>query len=766
MRRAAWFCGSISAAVFLAFYLLPVSVLLPAAGFCALLSAGSLLFLQDKARLRAHLALMGAALGLMCFWTQEHFSAAPSDALAGEKRTITVRAVDWPDFYESSEYVTVRILDDDMPDVKCRIAAYDTGVFTDITPGDEFSIPVKLLSARERNGEQVDTYAAQGIFMRATAKGEPERTGRWALSFLYAPKSLCRSIGEACRRVFPEDVQPFLTALLTGDKTDLYDDGAHYYTLADAGLAHVVAVSGMHIAFLMGFLFLLIGRRPWATAVSLPVLFLFAAMTGFTPSVTRAAVMQAFLLSAPLFHRESEGITSLLTALALLLILNPSACASVSLQLSFSSVAGIRLLSGRLYRGLCERIDALRAVRHRIVHRILYFTAGSVSSSIGALCISAPLTAVHFGSVSVVSPLSNILCLWIVSVLYIGGYLIVLFGALLPGVAPFARSVLAWGVRYIYAVAGLLARVPCANVYVKNPLFIVWLALVYVFFFAAWLRARRTGRYRALAPLCLSALTLLAAAGITRLSWSDELSLTALDVGQGECIVLTSGEHAAVIDCGGSWVTDDAGLSALQFLGGQCRRHVDALVLTHIHSDHGNGAAQLISRIDVETLYLPHEEEYSSLLDEILTAAEQRGTEVRYVTEDTELSVGESELFVWAPLLPVSSDENENGLIIEASQGDFEAFILGDAPKKAEKVLIASAPMPDAEVLFVAHHGSNTSTCKELLEAIAPETAIISVGYNTYGHPTEKVLGRLADCNITVLRTDIDGDITVTASGE
>lgn len=470
------------------------------AGVCALLSALSLLLPRGKGRARAHLALLGAAIGLFAFFVQEHFLAAPSDALAGEKRVISVRVTDYPDIYDTSEYITVRVRDPDLPGVKCRIASYDTENFTALTPGDELSVPVKLLPARERNGQSVDTYAAQGIFLRATATGAPEITGRWDFSFLYAPKALCRAIGEICRSVFPPDVQPFLTALLTGDKTDLYDDGAHYYALADAGLAHVVAVSGMHIAFLMGFLFLLIGRRPWAVAVSLPVLLLFAAMTGFTPSVTRAAVMQFFLLAAPLFGRESDGVTSLLTALALLLLLNPSACASVSLQLSFSSVAGIWFLSNRMYRALSRRIEDLKIAENRHARRVLLFAAGSVSSSIGAMALSAPLTAVHFGSVSVVSPISNILCLWIVSAVYIGGYIIVLLGAFLPGAAALAGSVLAWGVRYIYAVSGFLSRLPCANVYVRNPLFLGWLALVYALFFAAWLRSRKTGRFRALAP--------------------------------------------------------------------------------------------------------------------------------------------------------------------------------------------------------------------------------------------------------------------------
>ena len=206
MRKAALLCGTLSLAVFASFYLLPESVLLPAAGVCALLSALSLLLPRGKGRARAHLALLGAAIGLFAFFVQEHFLAAPSDALAGEKRVISVRVTDYPDIYDTSEYITVRVRDPDLPGVKCRIASYDTENFTALTPGDELSVPVKLLPARERNGQSVDTYAAQGIFLRATATGAPEITGRWDFSFLYAPKALCRAIGEICRSVFPPDV--------------------------------------------------------------------------------------------------------------------------------------------------------------------------------------------------------------------------------------------------------------------------------------------------------------------------------------------------------------------------------------------------------------------------------------------------------------------------------------------------------------------------------------------------------------------------------
>ena len=141
MRKAALLCGTLSLAVFVSFYLLPESVLLPAAGVCALLSALSLLLPRGKGRARAHLALLGAAIGLFAFFVQEHFLAAPSDALAGEKRVISVRVTDYPDIYDTSEYITVRVRDPDLPGVKCRIASYDTENFTALTPGDELSVP-------------------------------------------------------------------------------------------------------------------------------------------------------------------------------------------------------------------------------------------------------------------------------------------------------------------------------------------------------------------------------------------------------------------------------------------------------------------------------------------------------------------------------------------------------------------------------------------------------------------------------------------------
>ena len=108
--------------------------------------------------------------------------------------------------------------------------------------------------------------------------------------------------------------------------------------------------------------------------------------------------------------------------------------------------------------------------------------------------------------------------------------------------------------------------------------------------------------------------------------------------------------------------------------------------------------------------------------------------------------------------------ENERGLMVRVSQGNFDTLITGDAPAALERQLIESFDLPDIECLVVGHHGSATSTCDQLLDALTPETAVISVGENnTYGHPTQAVLERLEERGIDILRTDLSGTITVRA---
>lgn len=761
MRRAVWFCLPFAAAVALCRMLLPESALpLTAAALAVASLAGTLL--RGGRRTRALLLSLGALLGTLCCIVQLKTVIRPAEERVGEKLTVSARVVEYPDVYDTGAYVTVRLTQQGLPRVRCRLSSNTEGTLDGLEPGDLIECPVRLLSAAVRNGEETDAYAARGIFLRASCTDEPVRTGRWRLSFLYFPQTLARAVQTQCARLFPPDASPFMTALLTGEKDPLYADGARYYQLSEAGLSHVVAVSGMHMAFLAGFFFLLMGRSRPAVLACIPVLLLFAAMTGFTPSVTRAVFMQSFLLLAPVFGREEDAPTSLSVALAVLLLVNPAAVAGVSLQLSFASLAGIWLFSERIYRAAMGWLASRFHVRRGLGQKILSFLAGSLSASLGAQVFTAPLAAAHFGYVSTVAPLSGLACLWVVSVLYAGGFLTVALGALLPGAGAFCGGVLAWGVRYIYAASRMLGELPCAAVYTSNPVFIVWLVGVYALFFIAWLRSRRGGALRPLTPLFLALITLYGSVLAVQLTRSEALRVTALDVGQGQSVVLTCGPRAVVVDCGGWSYPRDPGDTAVRFLRGGQRRHLDALILTHLHADHVSGVPRLLAQTQVDALYLPAQPDEDGYLPEILAAAAAGGTRVEYVTENLRLAVGDMELTVWAPLL--SGEQNENCLTVMAAQEDFEVLITGDNPGRSEQILTGLFALPDAEVLVVGHHGSRTSTTTELLEELRPDVALISAGKNnTYGHPSPEVLERLEGYGITILRTDLEGNITVEA---
>ena len=299
--------------------------------------------------------------------------------------------------------------------------------------------------------------------------------------------------------------------------------------------------------------------------------------------------------------------------------------------------------------------------------------------------------------------------------------------------------------------------------YTVDRLIVWWLVFVYFVFGLCWLLRDRRG-FRPLAPALASVFTL---AVVLVTAWNaerSESSVTVLDVGQGQCVAAVCGENAVLIDCGGKGTWDNAGDTAAEYLLSRGRRSIDALVLTHLHADHANGVERLLTRISVGTLYLPEDTDDSDgLLGGILACAERQRTEVVYVGgEDLTPAYGGLELTLYAPL--DAGDENERGVIVLAAMGEFEALIMGDVNSAVERRLVESRELPDVELLVVGHHGSKYSTSFELLEAIDADWAAISVGWNSYGHPTYEALRRLGIFDIEVFRTDENGNITVRAN--
>ena len=756
MRKLAWFAGAFSAAVFLAVYLLPEGLLLPAGAVCALVSLLGLL-LQGDNRLRALLACLGLAAGLVWTGTYGQLTHAPAQALAGTEGTISATAADWPRETAYGSSVLVYLRPEKGLPISTRLYLDDPS--PDLRPGDRLTVPAELRLADTIAGEHTDYYYAKGILLVAYGEGEAEVSRPARPPWWTWPAYAARALEDSVERAFPDWAAPLVTALITGEDAGM--DGGEYAALRRTGLSHVISVSGLHVSFLAGCLAALLGAWRRRTAViSIALMFFFAAAVGNTPAVLRAAFMQSMLLLAPLVGREDDRATSLFTILMLLLAANPYAAASVSLQLSFAAVAGIYLFTGPLN----DRLRALlpsepKGFWPRLGRLAGEFVFASLSTTLGAIVFTTPLTAVYFHSVSLIAPLANLLTLWAFSLAFLGGLAVSLAGLALPALA----GVLAWPVSlavwFVQKVTAALARLPFASVSTQSVYLRLWLALVYglLLLYLLW----RGEKKRPLVPIGLGTAALCGALVLNAAAQTGgALTVSVLDVGQGLSVALTSGGRTALVDCGGTGSADPGDVAAdyVQDLG---LSRIDLVVLTHYHQDHAGGVPELLNRLDVGLLVLPDVEADDPLRAEITALAAEQGVETLFVSENTGVELGEAALTIYGPL--GTGGGNEEGLSILCTAGEFDALITGDMNSAVEHRLVKYGNLPDIELLVAGHHGSKYSTSEELLLETRPETAVISTGYNTYGHPAPETLERLAAAGCDIYRTDWSGTVTVTA---
>ncbi|MBQ6465916.1 MAG: DNA internalization-related competence protein ComEC/Rec2 [Oscillospiraceae bacterium] len=752
MRRLAWAAGAFSAAIIAANYLPAGGWLLPSAA--VLLLFGLALATLRRRWLRAAvISCIAAALGLGCFALHAQTHTIPAKSIDKETRFFTATVMEYPVVHEGYIRVELRVRTDVTPPLRCIF--YDrSGATADAEPGDRLSGEARFTAADTRYGRSYSAYHAQDIYLQANASEGVtlEKTSGFRLSAFAAKMN--RALTDQVAQLFPEDVSGFFLALMLGEKGELYRDDAMYTALNRSGIMHIVAVSGMHVAFLVGLLQLLLGNNRRSALLGITLVWLFVAVTGGSPSAVRAAFMQTTLLLAPILRRENDPPTSLFTALAVLLLFNPRAAASVSLQLSFASVSGLLLFSRHLFEALHPR----RA--QGLLRILLSYLAGNAAASFSALVFAIPLIAIYFNSIPLLSPLTNILVLWCVPICFGGAYLACGISFLLPWLGSALALLVSWPARYLLAAAGLIAKIPFASLYLSDRLMPYWLALTYILLLSALIgKRRRRGRW--LVPALVSLLTLCIALLAARVYYASGTGfITALDVGQGQSLAVFSGDSTVVVDCGNINSTENAGEITGDFLLGCGRRRVDVLLLTHLHTDHADGVLRLMELIPVRCILMPPDVgEEDSLYGPICASADRHGTTLVYVSEDGVLEAGTIRMELYAPGEAGRADKR--CLTTKISLGDYDMLVTGDIDAAAERELLSGHEIEDVELLIVGHHGSRYSSCRELLSSIGADTAIISVGYNSYGHPTEETLERLDTYGYTVYRTDLDGRIEI-----
>ena len=544
-----------------------------------------------------------------------------------------------------------------------------------------------------------------------------------------------------------------------------------------SGLAHLLAVSGQNVMLLAALaLPLLAAARAGPTARAVVVLGLIAIyvpLAGAGPSLQRAGVMGAAAAVALAAGRASSRWYALLLAAVVTLTLNPRASADPGWQLSFAAVVGILLIGRPL--GI-----ALARVMPRLV-------AEGVAITVAATVATAPLIAHHFESVSVAGLAANVAALPVVApIMWLGMSGAAL--AQLPAVAPALggpAGALTAGLAgvdgvllgYLAWLARVFAEAPGATIALPlgSPLAV---AAAYAGIVALVVAARRAvhraepsvtpvvaGWERLPGPRRFAALGAMAAtAALAMAAWTQtpapprQLTVSFLDVGQGDATLIQAPDGAAVLFDGGP----PEGRVAMQLKRAGVRR-LSLIVMTHQSRDHHAGLQEVVERFPVDTVLENGDGTRDPSFWRVVETARERGARIVRGGGEQDLRAGGVTVRVLVPPPrppgPPPEDPNERALVTVVSHGEFDLFLSGDAESES----LGGYDLPDVEAMKVPHHGSADPGLPGLLRRLRPQVAAVPVGEeNTYGHPTPETLRALDSAVPHVYRTDEHGTVRVT----
>lgn len=725
MRKLAIFSAAFTIAAALYVYVAADARALLLAGACLLLS----LLLRFVGGERCSIFLLGAAVALL--WSFGYESVFLERVAVGqEQQTVTVQVSDLPrqTKYGMSVYVDLG---------GYGAVMYGDESLSELRPGDTVRCiaRVERSNGSFRDGESLYLrskgilYCINDLSQLQVEAGQPP----WS-------QQLRQWLQDRIGSLYDESAASFLRAILTGDRSGLSNQVQSRMSVA--GISHTIAVSGMHVSVLLTLVAFLCGKNPRLAALfGIPIVLGFVLVTGASASVCRAAVMQVLLLAAPLVGREHDSPTALGTAALILLLQNPWAVADVSFQLSFAAVLGLILFAKPVEEKLLSA-----GKRKNILFR---FAASGIGATLGATVLTLPLTVLYFRMISIASVMVNILCLWAVTAVFSLGLLSCLTGGL--------GTVFVWPVtvliKYILGLCTVVSRFPFAAAYPENPSLMVWAVVAYTVGLAVLLSRRKLSAGWLAGGLAVAFVVCIFAGNKTL--QKGDMTFTAVDVGQGQCLILNTEGFTAMIDCGGS-DADDAGEAAVRVLHSAGITRVDALVLTHFDADHTGGISQLLGRVTVDRIFAPaHDDDKRKLLEKEI------GVPVAAVAENTKIEFSEGYLL----LMPADSAAkgNDTSLCVLAKAAEYDILITGDRTAEGELRLLNSCPIPEVDLLVAGHHGSETSTSKLLLEHTKPKKVLISVEENSaYGHPSPVILQRISDAGAEVLRTDKQGTIFIT----
>lgn len=590
---------------------------------------------------------------------------------------------------------------------------------------------------------QKGLYGTFSLLYGGSMEVVAHHNGNPFLRFAYAVKHRF----ERSLSYLPAEQAVLIKGIFFGDTSGL--DLATNEVLSQSGIRHCFAVSGLHVGYVLLFLnglgsALHLGRGKRICLI-VPCLFLYAAMTGFSPSVLRATVMCMMVLGADFFGREKNRFNGLGAAAMILLLWDPLMLQQASFQLSFIAMFSILFFMPWLEQCVPWQFPCRGAV------------LVTVAAQIGMI----PVLAYMFHVVSFITFFISTLCC-----LLVGGMVLLCFMAMFVAlILPIfgALLLIPCGLlgELILKGVSLAVKLPFAYIY-KGDFGFLWLLVVYALlgFIVIFPKLRNRRILSSALSVVVFVLFLLPGMGNR-----DELAITFLDVGQGDAIhIHTPDGEDMLVDCGDAKNGKVSYYTIRPYLLSYGISDIDHILLSHNDDDHSGGVPYLADSFDVENyiLSLAAEDTYS----DVLAVAEEHDATVTWVSCGDTIDLGSGvKLDVLWPQKDTEAEDNALSLVVKLTYGDFEALFTGDVEGTGLYGLMADRDALSADILKIPHHGSKNSYDEEFYHAVDPDAVVISVGKNSYGHPDDRVVSYFERRHRKVYRTDVVGAVTVTSDG-
>lgn len=614
----------------------------------------------------------------------------------------------------------------------------------------------------------LEAQGIAGVLWAREAETVSTDGGNWVMAALHRFRG---HLASALQRAMPAPESGLAQALLLGIRTELPPEVKDSFRTA--GMSHLLAISGLHVGIVLA-LALGVGSatlgngNPLVIFGAMATVWVYAVVSGLDPPVVRAAIMGSLALVQVLTGRGMRGLTALALAAGVMVCADPALLSSLSFQLSFTAMAGvivglplITLFSG----AVATFAGGSNAWASRWLQYGLTLLIASVVISTTTTLATVPLIAMHFGELPVMSVPATILAMPAMPMALVAAAATAVAGVIAPWLA-LGLGVLAWApVTWIIRVAEAMPPVMTPTNWVTPTVAVAWYGGLTILtllmssrrarrFATGWRRGPRwrpsgvVGFVVGVAPVTVLGAVLLA--GQLSATRADGLlHVHALDVGQGDAILLVTpqGQHVLVDGGPDPRVT----LLALGELLPAGDRSLDAVVATHLDSDHAGGLIGVLGRYDADVVMQGPTSSASALFHQWESVLDQREHPTVSIRAGHRIRLDSGVvmevLHPPAGRVPSRIDANTNNLsvVMRVRYGDVSFLLTGDVEQDVERYLVDTlGEALRSDVLKVAHHGSGSSTSARFLKAVAPESAVVSAGAdNRYGHPHADVIARL-----------------------